>query len=294
MLTALPVVAQQPAHEHIVDVSGPVEGAIEAQVKTFKEGGRPEVLRMSDVLMYPYGVYQPVLTCTILRACIIELQSGETIISLVAGDDLRWLIDHTATGPGGITPLVTVKPTDHNVTTNLVISTNRRVYHITLDSPPGKADQSRYNPLDPYTRHITFYYPADGVRRLTAMEELAVARKENIVTAVGHDPSLSELNYHYGWRTKRGFPWEPIVVFDDAQRVYIKLPKKAFALDQPLLSIDYGGQEQVVHYAVRDGFYVVDHLFTQARLILHTTRPVGLLRKKRQVQQELQIFPRPN
>ena len=88
------------------------------------------MLRQSDVLIYPFGVYQPVLTCTVLRACIIELQAGETLISLVAGDDQRWLIDHTVTGQGGNTPLVTVKPTDHDVTTNLVISTDRRVYHV--------------------------------------------------------------------------------------------------------------------------------------------------------------------
>ena len=69
--------AQQPAPERIVNVSGPVQPAIDQQISSFSTGGRADVLRQSDVLIYPYGIYQPVLTCTVLRACIVELQAGK-------------------------------------------------------------------------------------------------------------------------------------------------------------------------------------------------------------------------
>ena len=215
-LFAAPCAAQQPAAERVIEVTGPVERAIERQVETFRKGGRPEVLRLSDVLHYPFGIYQPVLTCTVLRACVIELEHGEILISLIAGDDQRWLIDHTATGPGGATPLVTVKPTDHDVTTNLVISTDRRVYHVTLDSPPRTRSRTDTNPLGAYTRHIRFYYPAEGVRRLAGRERL---RRE-----MEGDIAVGSMNFRWAWRKEEGFPWEPVAVFDDGERVYVKLP----------------------------------------------------------------------
>lgn len=291
ILAVMPAHAQQPIPERIIDVTGSVEGAIDAQVQTFKQGGRPEVLRQSDVLIYPFGVYQPVLTCTVLRACIIELEAGEALISLVAGDDQRWLIDHTFTGAGGTTPLVTVKPTDHNITTNLVLSTDRRVYHVTLDSPPRQRKGSAYNPLDRYTRHITFYYPGDEVRRVARREDLVRQQQRHLITKAGPGLGLTELDHSYRWNRKRGFPWEPVSVFDDGQRVYIKLPAKASKYEQPLLVVEARGEDQIVNYIVRDGFYIVDRLFSRARLVLSRTARRGLLRRKRQVQQELHIYP---
>ena len=276
-----------------MEIKGSLEGAIDAQVETFKQGGRPEVLRLSDVLVYPFGVYQPVLTCTVLRACIIELEEGETLISLVAGDDQRWLIDHTVTGPGGDTPLVTVKPTDHDVTTNLVISTDRRVYHVTLDSPPRRRKRSSHNPLELYTRHIKFYYPEDSLRRIAQREDLLRRQQGRLVTKAGPGLALTQLNYNYGWRQRKGFPWQPVAVFDDGARVYVKLPAKAFEEEQPLLVVEAGGEDQIVNYVVRDGFFIVDRLFSRARLVMSQVRRSGLFRKKRQVQQELHLFPLP-
>lgn len=204
--------AQQPAPERIVNVSGSVQSAIDAQVSKFNTGGRADVLRQSDVLIYPYGIYQPVLTCTVLRACIVELQAGENLISIIAGDDQRWLIDHTATGAGAGTAIVSVKPIDHNITTNLIISTDQRVYHITLDSPPYTKPNDQYNPQRQYTRHIRFYYPVEH-------KFASVRSQEQSDTPGGL--SLQALNHRYTWRAEKGFPWLPTAVFDDGERVYI-------------------------------------------------------------------------
>ncbi len=280
-LCAAPCVAQQPAAERIIEVTGPVERAIEKQVEALGKGGRPEVLRLSDVLHYPFGFYQPVLTCTVLRACVIELEQGEILISLIAGDDQRWLIDHTATGPGGVTPLVMVKPTDHDVTTNLVISTDRRVYHITLDSPPRTRSLTDTNPLGSYTRHIRFYYPAEGMRRVAGRERL---RRE-----MGRDLVVDSIHFRWAWRKDKGFPWEPVAVFDDGERVYVKLPATARALEQPLLLVERGGEERSVHYTQQRGFYVVGRLFSRARFVGAATRRKGPFWKRSHVQAALYI-----
>ncbi len=272
--------AQQPAPERIVNVSGPVQTAIDAQVSKFNTGGRADVLRQSDVLIYPYGIYQPVLTCTVLRACIVELQSEEALISIIAGDDQRWLIDHTATGAGAETAIVSVKPIDHNITTNLIISTDRRVYHITLDSPPYSTKRDQYNPQHQYTRHIRFYYPAEH-----KFPPPQLSKEEEIPAGL----SLESLNHHYTWRAEKGFPWVPTAVFDDGERVYIRIPASAYSQDQPLLSIGVQGAERVADYILRDGYFIVDGLFDQARLITGGIVSRGLFQKKRHTQIALHI-----
>ena len=275
--------AQQVPDEHIREINEPVQQAIDAQVQVFKDGGRPEVLRLSDMLIYPFGIYQPVLSCTLLRACVVELEPGEQLISMIAGDDQRWLIDPTATGAGGNTPLVSVKPTSYNITTNLVLSTDRRVYHITLDSPPGGTKKDDYNPLSHYTRHIKFYYPEAGVRAVST------DGPNQGHEAVASSLRLGALNYRYEWRKDKGFPWEPLAVFDDGHRVYIKSPQAAQDTDHPLLAVGRRGEERMVNYTVQHGYFVVEGLFAYARLVVsHPAR--RLLRRTRQVQRSLHIF----
>ena len=282
---ATTALAQQPEPARILDVNEPVQSAIDAQVKVLKEGGRPEVLRLSDVLIYPYGIYQPVLTCTVLRACIVELEPGEQLISMIAGDDQRWLIDPTATGSGGATPLISVKPTDYNTTTNLVLSTDRRVYHLTLDSPPKGKKRSGFNPLGHYTRHIKFYYHESGVR------EVAADAWWQGSDQVGPGLRLQTLNYAYEWRKEKEFPWEPLAVFDDGERVYIK-PPAAVEDHQPLLIVGRRGDERVVNYTFRDSYYVVEGRFAYARLVVSRLARRTLLRRSRQVQRSLHIYRR--
>lgn len=275
------VQAQQPVPERIVTVSGPVQTAIDQQISSFNTGGRAEVLRQSDVLIYPFGVYQPVLTCTVLRACIVELQAGEALISLIAGDDQRWLIHHTATGTGAETAIVSVKPIDHNITTNLIISTDRRVYHITLDSPPYSTKRNAYNPQQQYTRHIRFYYPAEH-----KFEPVSAGEPADPPAAL----SLKKLNHHYTWRAEKGFPWVPPAVFDDGERVYIRIPAHAYSEDQPLLSIGTRGSERVADYIIRDGYFIVDGLFEEARLITGGIARKGIFRRKRHTQRALHLY----
>ncbi len=273
--------AQQPAPERVIDVSGPVESAIDEQVSNFNTDGQADILKQSDVLIYPYGIYQPVLTCTVLRACIVELQPQESLISIIAGDDQRWLIDHTATGAGAETAIITVKPIDHNITTNLIISTDRRVYHMTLDSPPYSSGRNQYNPQRQYTRHIRFYYPTEHKFPLVPVV------KES--KSIG-DLSLQTLNHHYTWRAEKGFPWNPIAVFDDGERVYIQIPASAYTENQPLLSIGVRGAERVADYVVRDGYFIVDGLFEHARLIVGGIKRRGLFRRQRHSQRALHLY----
>lgn len=256
LLAALPAAAQQPPAERILEVETPLQQAIEAQLQVYRDGGRPEVLKTSNALVYPFGVYQPVLSCTVLRICIIELQAGEQLQSLGVGDNVRWLIDHGTTGPQGQTIYISVVPTDYNLTTNLVVSTNRRMYHITLDSPPRQQGPEVLNPLEAYTRSVRFYYP-DQLRVVESAEESGIR---------GIGVALDKLNYRYSWRAADGFPWEPLAVFDDGTRVFIRVPDDASGGAVLMLGSERDGR--VANYLIRDGYFIVERVFAEARLIM--------------------------
>ena len=287
LFPAMAAWAQQPLPEHVVEVDGPLANAIDAQVQTVQEGGRAEVLKMSNVLIYPFGMYQPVLSCTILRACIIELQQGEVVISLIAGDEARWLIEQTATGAMADVSLISIKPLDYNLTTNLIVSTNRRIYHITLDSPPQEKANADQNPLESYTRHMRFYYPED--RMAMMRENASLAQMRDGALPVATMPGAAH-NYDYEWSVGDGFPWKPLAVFDDGQRVYIRLPAEAWSMERPTISVDRGTGEQVVDFLFRDGFYVIPMLFDRARLVLYGEKK-NWRGKKKQLPLFVEISP---
>jgi len=276
--------AQSPPEHLIVAPETPLQQAIDQQLQVYADGGRPEVLRTSNALIYPHGVYQPVLTCTVLRICIIELEPGEEILSMGAGDHVRWSLDHGRTGPGGRTIYVTVVPTDYDLTTNLVISTNVRMYHMTLDSPPRKhGAKATLNPLAPYTRHVKFYYPA----KYHVLNQPVDNEEDD--PAMKIETTLDKVNYGYAWRTENDFPWEPLAVFDDGSRVYLRIPDHVEPTGAVLI-LGEEGEAQPGTYILRGDVLIIERLFDEARLIVPgPPKRKGLFGKKRQSQRILVI-----
>src|SRR2546427_6715144 len=103
-----------------------------AATREYQASGIARTVVQGNFLMFPYGHAQPTLTCTVLRACVIELEPGEIVLSKIAGDTERWTIAPAPAGPDGRTVLIVVKPRDCDITTNLVLATDRRLYDPTL------------------------------------------------------------------------------------------------------------------------------------------------------------------
>lgn len=70
----------------------------------------------------------------------IALQAGEKLIGsgpIAAGDTVRWIIGDTISGTGTNARVhILVKPIASRLSTNLVINTDRRTYHLELKSTP--------------------------------------------------------------------------------------------------------------------------------------------------------------
>lgn len=179
----------------------------------------------------------------------IALQPGEALVSVAAGDTVRWIIGDTASGTGTARRThILVKPSAAGLTTNLVIATDRRIYHILAQSNVRTAMTG-----------IAWAYPDDA---LLALRGAPLPQSESVAA----DLTLEQLNFDY--RIEGDNPaWRPIRAFDDGRQVFIQFPP-ALAQGEapPLFVTGEKGRAELVNYRVRGLYYVVDRLFAAAEL----------------------------
>jgi type IV secretory pathway VirB9-like protein len=147
-----------------------VAADVEREARAVAAGKEPAALEHGDFVQVPFGHQVPVVRCAPLRVCLIELEEGELVLNTVTGDAARWILDRAAAGPRAATTVIVAKPTACNLTTNLAITTNRRIYQITLDARPCKSEEGE-NPHEPFTRLLRFYYPDELVRSWASAAE---------------------------------------------------------------------------------------------------------------------------
>jgi len=185
----------------------------------------------------------------------IVLQPGEALVAVAAGDTARWVIGDTTSGAGTEKRThVLVKPYASGLATNLVITTDRRVYHLRLTSGTRAAMAS-----------IAWTYPADellALQRTTA--EVEAARP------VASGLAIDRLEFRYTISGDRP-AWRPLRAFDDGRQTFIEFPQ-AIAVGEapPLFVVGAGGEAELVNYRVRGRHYVVDRIFGIAELRLGT------------------------
>lgn len=185
----------------------------------------------------------------------IALQPGEGLTAISAGDTTRWVVGDTTSGSGPTKQVhVLVKPFASGLRTNLVITTDRRTYHLELQSTP-----------DAYMTAVSWTYPEDALVKQGSVVAPAPSPLDGL-------PNLENLHFDYAI-SGDNVQWKPVRAFDDGTRVYIEFPAALAQGDAPPLFVQgpNGGQD-LVNYRVRGTFYVVDQLFNTAELRLGQER----------------------
>lgn len=191
------------------------------------------------------------------RVSEIALQLGEALISVAAGDTVRWVIGDTTSGTGtGKRTHILVKPSSAGLETNLVITTDRRLYRVEVESN-SKASMAG----------ISWTYPQDALLALKRAEAAAAAAQP-----VAEGVAVEALNFGYAIAGDQP-SWRPVRAFDDGRQVFIQFPA---SLPQgeapPLFVVGEGGRAELVNYRLRGRYYVVDRLFAAAELRLGERR----------------------
>ena len=179
----------------------------------------------------------------------IALEPGESLTGagpIAAGDTARWIIGDTESGSGTSRRVhILVKPSRSDISTNLVVTTDRRTYMIEL-----RAREALYMPS------VSWSYP------------VLPAGQRQTVPAAPIIPIEAARNYRYGL-TGDTPPWRPISVFDDGRRVYVVFPRGIVQGEMPpIFVIGSDGETQIVNSRVHQNILIVDRLFGAAELRL--------------------------
>ncbi|TBU98339.1 P-type conjugative transfer protein TrbG [Stutzerimonas kirkiae] len=187
------------------------------------------------------------------RVTVISLQPGEELVTVAAGDTVRWIVGDTSSGSGDELRInVLVKPIRSGLKTNLVITTSRRTYLLELTSTE-KA----------WMASVSWDYPRD---RMLALQRQAQAAQTAAPVDTGL--SLERIRFRYAISGSNP-PWKPLRAFDDGEKVYIQFPPGIAQGElPPLFVIGAQGDGQLVNYRFRPPYYIVDRLFGAAELRL--------------------------
>lgn len=245
-----------------------------ALVKEFSGGKNavPPVQGQNGALNYAYGNHVPKIVCRPNRITDIALQAGEKVTAVHAGDTTRWQISPAKSGSGEQETIhVVVKPLIPDISTNLLVMTDRRTYNLDLVSSATN-----------YIPSVRFSYPDDVIGAWGSF--IAESRKKQQQDVVLSDGKYSLLpdNLYFGYSIVKGkeVAWSPIRVFDDGVKTYIEMPAKYQSLEAPVLLFYEGQQQKLVNYRVKDRFYIVDRLMTKKAVLIAGKSRVVIERKK--------------
>jgi type IV secretion system protein VirB9 len=212
---------------------------------------------INAIQVYPYtkgALYQ--LYAAVNQVTDVALEAGEKLVSVSAGDTVRWVVGDTTSGEGKEAQVhILVKPVGADLETNLVITTDRRTYHLEMRS----SDKT-------YMASVSWTYPAAELVSLRKQRDEAAASLASIADS---GVNIDQLRFRY--RIEGDAPWKPRQVFDDGTKVYIQFPSGlAQSEAPPLFVIGPDGKSALVNYRVRGTTYIVDRLFAAAELRLGT------------------------
>ncbi|MFB5207928.1 P-type conjugative transfer protein TrbG [Stenotrophomonas sp. 3diitr2024] len=248
-LKPLPEVDTAPAAPEPADEKVRVSRAnAEARIAPTREG------YVNAIQVWPYSdgaLYQ--VYAAPGRVTVVSLQPGEDLVTVAAGDTVRWIVGDTSSGSGeALRVNVLVKPTRSGLKTNLVITTSRRTYLLELTSTE-KA----------WMASVSWDYPKD---RMLALQRHSQAAQTAAPVDTGL--ALEKIRFRYAINGSNP-PWKPQRAFDDGEKVYIQFPPGIAQGElPPLFVIGAQGDGQLVNYRFRSPYYIVDRLFGAAELRL--------------------------
>ena len=138
-----------------------------------------------------------------------------------------------------------MKPSRPDITTNLVVTTDRRTYLLELRS--GEK---------PYMPSVAWAYPQPPASQRQAVPTTPII------------PAVATRDYRYGL-TGDNPPWKPVAVYDDGRRVYVEFPRGIVQGEMPpIFVLGADGEAQIANSRIHQNVLIVDRLFGAAELRL--------------------------
>lgn len=223
--------------------------------------GMKPVAGANGSVRFLFGAQQPSIVCAVLQVCDVALQPGEQVNSIHLGDTARWTVEPAITGRGATETLhLIIKPMDVGLETSLIVTTDRRAYHMRL-----RSHRTKYMP------QVAFTYPEDALAKWDMIRNREKQEWETkTIPATGE--YLGKLDFEYA--VDGSAPWKPVRVYSDGKKTIIQMPKVMSQTEAPSLLVlrKQGGwfsedDVTLVNYRVQGDRFIVDMVFEKAILI---------------------------
>lgn len=224
-------------------------------------GGIRPLSGRNGAIQFVFGAQSPSVVCAVLQVCDVALQPGEYVNSIQLGDTARWNVEPAISGTGaGETQHLLIKPMDVGLETSLVVTTDRRVYHIRL-----RSHRTEYMP------QVAFTYPEDALAKWDMVRSRGRQHREDNTIPRTRE-YLGDLSFDYD--VSGSASWKPVRVFNDGHKTIIQMPRAMQQTEAPTLLVvrKDGGlfsdpETVMVNYRVQGDRYIVDTVFNKAILI---------------------------
>lgn len=198
-----------------------------------------------------YQIYSAPLNIT-----DVQFQTGEKIISVAAGDTLRWQVSKTYSGSGSDkVEHIVLKPSSAGIVNSLVVTTDRRTYHLSLHSTQNTAMAS-----------VRWQYPGDG----DLVQDYAATSGNGSDLAI--DVNHIDTSYRVNMKSGSKPSWFPKTVFNDGKKTYIQFNSNQDQL--PSLFVGSEDKPELVNYRVNGNYFVIDSVVEEAQLRSGQEKPV--------------------
>lgn len=207
---------------------------------------------LNSIMTYRFekGAIYQVYTAP-LQVTDVQFQPGEHVISIAAGDTLRWQVSKTYSGSGkDQREHLLIKPNHPGIKNSVVIMTNLRNYHLELISTKNT-----------YMNVVNWQYPNQSF--------VNHYKKSDSQNSVLNGLNLSSMQFNYQLQVVDGSKpdWMPEMVFTDGDKTYIKFPPNMQEAPVLFLTND-SGTGHIVNYRVQGNYYIVDTVISRAQLRL--------------------------
>lgn len=254
----------------------------------------------AGLVTFAYGSGIPTVVCALLELTDLAFEKGESILSVQLGDSVRWNIESAISGSANdsVEHLI-VKPLEAGLKTSMLITTDRRTYHIRLKSTEAdfmpavvfsypnslKLPSKKHYGDDSYLQYSSNYDSNEdhndysetnsSLKYYSSVQNVSYEGNSRpaLNVAATYNDSTQRRNYNYS--VDGDSKIIPQNVYDDGKRTFIVMNNPINSSYLPVLqeisseSFLFFGEDKTntINFTYFDNTFVVDGIYSHLRLI---------------------------
>lgn len=254
----------------------------------------------AGLVTFTYGSGIPTVVCALLELTDLAFEKGESILSVQLGDSVRWNIESAISGSANdsVEHLI-VKPLEAGLKTSMLITTDRRTYHIRLKSTEAdfmpavvfsypnslKLPSKKHYGDDSYLQYTSNYVSNEdhddnsetnsSLKNYSSVQNVSYEgnSRPTLNVAATYNDSTQRRNYNYS--VDGDSKIIPQNVYDDGKRTFIVMNNPINSSYLPVLqeisseSFLFFGEDKTntINFTYFDNTFVVDGIYSHLRLI---------------------------